>query len=603
MKKDKIKRTKQHTMLRLIKMLKPMLPSLIVVIVTVVLAAALQIIGPVFFKELTSEATLKAILITNELGKVKVNVEELLIRIGIIAAIYLAMVILQFISEFTVSKVTGKITYKLRNDIKIKLDKLPLEFFDSNSNGDIISRVSNDIDTITTAVQQIVTQLVRAFCLLIGTSIAMLVVSWQCGLVAIATFPISMGIAMFISKFSQPLFIKQQALLGKVNGKVEEAYSGYKVIKLYNKENDFEHDFCNASTRLATAGFKAFTLTNMIFPFMVFIHNVAYVIICVIAGFLSDASMIVGFFMFLNVFQQPIQSIGELSSQLQQITAASNRVFGILDAKDQVPDKPDAIVASNDTKGRVEFKDVAFSYDKNTSLIEDLNLDVMPGDSIAIVGPTGAGKTTLVNLIMRFYEVDKGSISIDGIDIRDYTRSSLRDQIGMVLQDTWLFNGTIAENIAYGNINASREEIIQAAKEAHAHHFIMTLPDGYDTILNEEGSNVSQGQKQLITIARAILSEPRILILDEATSSVDTRTEKLLQDAMTNMMKNRTTFVIAHRLSTIKNAKLILVMNKGHIIEKGNHQELLNKGGFYADLYNAQFLGNNETVDESQTNS
>ncbi len=600
----KSKEKNKGSLKRLFKMMKPMLPLLIIVVVSVVIAAVFQIIGPVFFKDLTSEATMQEILVVDPLtGLIDVDVSLLLIKVGIIAAIYVVMCTFQFIADFTVSKVTGRIMYRLRNDVKLKLDKLPLEFFDKTTNGDIISRVSNDIDLITTSIQQIVTQLIKAICLLIGTSIAMLVVNWQCGLVAIATFPICMALALFITKFSQPLFIKQQKMLGSVNSKVEEAYSGFKVIKLFNKEEDFENDFNLESTNLANAGFKAFTLTNMIFPVMQFIHNLAYVFICVLAGVLKDASMIVAFFMFLNIFQQPIQQIGELSSYLQQTNAATARVYAILDAKDQPSDKENAIIADENIKGHVEFKDVFFSYSKDTPLIENLDLVVEPGDSIAIVGPTGAGKTTLVNLIMRFYEVDKGEILIDGVDIRDYTRSSIRNQIGMVLQDTWLFNGTIAENIAYGNIDATREEIIEAAKEAHAHHFIMTLPDGYDTILNEEGSNVSQGQKQLLTIARAILSRPRILILDEATSSVDTRTEKLLQDAMTNMMKNRTTFVIAHRLSTIKNAKLILVMNKGHIIEKGSHQELLEKGGFYADLYNAQFLGNNENVDESQSNS
>ncbi len=600
----KSKEKNKGSLKRLFKMMKPMLPLLIIVVVSVVIAAVFQIIGPVFFKDLTSEATMQEILVVDPLtGLIDVDVSLLLIKVGIIAAIYVVMCTFQFIADFTVSKVTGRIMYRLRNDVKLKLDKLPLEFFDKTTNGDIISRVSNDIDLITTSIQQIVTQLIKAICLLIGTSIAMLVVNWQCGLVAIATFPICMALALFITKFSQPLFIKQQKMLGSVNSKVEEAYSGFKVIKLFNKEEDFENDFNLESTNLANAGFKAFTLTNMIFPVMQFIHNLAYVFICVLAGVLKDASMIVAFFMFLNIFQQPIQQIGELSSYLQQTNAATARVYAILDAKDQPSDIENAIIADENIKGHVEFKDVFFSYSKDTPLIENLDLVVEPGDSIAIVGPTGAGKTTLVNLIMRFYEVDKGEILIDGIDIRDYTRSSIRNQIGMVLQDTWLFNGTIAENIAYGNIDATREEIIEAAKEAHAHHFIMTLPDGYDTILNEEGSNVSQGQKQLLTIARAILSRPRILILDEATSSVDTRTEKLLQDAMTNMMKNRTTFVIAHRLSTIKNAKLILVMNKGHIIEKGSHQELLEKGGFYADLYNAQFLGNNENVDESQSNS
>ncbi|HBD06225.1 MAG TPA: hypothetical protein DCY93_02310 [Firmicutes bacterium] len=603
MKKQRTKNT-NHTMKKLVKMAKPMLPQLIVVAIMVVLSSIFQIVGPVLFQDLTSAETMAKILVADPVTFIiHVNSTLLLKTVGIIALVYFLMSFFAFVGEFMVSKITGKLTYRLRNDVKIKLDSLPLEFFDNNSNGDIISRVSNDIDLITTAIQQIVTQIIKAVCLLIGTSIAMLVTSWQCGLVAIATFPLCVLLALFISKFSQPLFIKQQALLGKVNGKVEEAYAGFKVIKLFNKEKDFQKDFDYASISLSQAGYKAFSIAGLMLPVMTFIHNLAYVIICVVAGFLGDASMIVAFFMFLNIYQQPIQQIAQLASNLQQTDAATRRVFAILDAKDEPEDKENAVIATKDIKGKVEFNNVSFSYNPDVPLIEDLSLKVSPGDSIAIVGPTGAGKTTLVNLIMRFYEINGGSLKIDGVEISDYTRDSIREQIGMVLQDTWLFNGTIADNIAYGNINATREEIIEAAKEAHAHHFIMTLPDGYDTVLNEEGTNVSQGQKQLLTIARAILSNPRILILDEATSSVDTRTEKLLQDAMTNMMKNRTTFVIAHRLSTIKNAKMILVMNKGHIIEKGNHQELLEAKGFYADLYNAQFLGNSEGVDESQTNS
>jgi len=603
MKKQKTKNT-SNTMSKLVKMAKPMLPQLIVVAIMVVLSSVFQIVGPVLFQDLTSEKTMLKILEVDSLTmKINVNSTLLLKTVGIIALVYFLMCFFAFVGEFMVSKITGKLTYRLRNDVKIKLDSLPLEFFDNNSNGDIISRVSNDIDLITTAIQQIVTQIIKAVCLLLGTSIAMLITSWQCGLVAIATFPLCVFLAIFISKFSQPLFIKQQALLGKVNGKVEEAYAGFKVIKLFNKEKDFQKDFDYASINLSQAGYKAFSIAGLMLPVMTFIHNLAYVIICVVAGFLGDASMIVAFFMFLNIYQQPIQQIAQLASNLQQTDAATRRVFAILDAKDEPEDKEDAVIATKDIKGEVEFNDVSFSYNPDIPLIENLSLKVSPGDSIAIVGPTGAGKTTLVNLIMRFYEINGGSLKIDGVEISDYTRDSIREQIGMVLQDTWLFNGTIADNIGYGNINATREEIIEAAKEAHAHHFIMTLPEGYDTVLNEEGTNVSQGQKQLLTIARAILSNPRILILDEATSSVDTRTEKLLQDAMTNMMKNRTTFVIAHRLSTIKNAKMILVMNKGHIIEKGNHQELLEAKGFYADLYNAQFLGNSEGVDESQTNS
>lgn len=598
----KPKHTKK-SFLRLFKLLKPMWKSLALIFTFVVLSSVCQILAPVFFADLTSEETMLILFQTDALGIITVNLKEMILRFAFIAGLYVAYSIFGFLGEYMVSKVGGVLTYRMRRDIKDKLDKLPLEFFDRNTNGDILSRVSNDIDTISTSMQQILTQVIKAVCLLIGTTIAMFIVSWQCALIAFATLPLSIVIALVIGKHSQPRFVQQQALLGEVNARIEESYAGFKVIKLFNKEGDINRDFVKVSNRLAAAGFSAFFFSGMMMPFMTFVSNVGYVGICVVAGLLSSTGFIVSFFMFLNIFQQPIQQVAQLSSTIQQTAAASERVFAILDGENQVSDGPDAVVATSSIEGRVDFEHVDFSYRPDQPLIEDLNLHVEPGDSIAIVGPTGAGKTTLVNLIMRFYEVTGGRILIDGTDITDYTRSSLRTQIGMVLQDTWLFNGTIAENIAYGNIEATREQIVEAAKEARAHHFIMTLPDGYDTILNEEGTNVSQGQRQLITIARAILSNPRILILDEATSSVDTRTEKALQDAMTSMMKNRTTFVIAHRLSTIKSSKMILVMNKGHIVERGSHKELLEKGGFYADLYNAQFMGNKDNVDETQSNS
>lgn len=589
---------------RLFKLLKPMAVGMTFAVIFVTIAAVLQILAPVVLKDVLSADNLSSFTSVDPVtGLIKVKLLELVLQFGVIFLLYIGMTIFDFCSQFLVAKYTGILTYHLRRDIKEKLDRLPLEYFDKNSNGDVISRVSNDTDTISTAVQQILTQLFKAIVLLVGTSIAMLVINWQCGLIAIATLPLSVLFALFVSKFSQPKFVRQQRLLGAVNGQIEEAYGGFKVLKLFNKEEDIERRFNKDSEKLADAGFKAFTLAGLMMPTMIFIHNIAYVAICVVAGFMKSPETIVVFFIFLNIFQQPIQQIAQLASSIQQTVAAAGRVFAVLDATDQTADKENAIVATEDLRGQIDFEDVSFSYMPDAPLIENLDLHVAPGDSIAIVGPTGAGKTTLVNLIMRFYEVTGGSLKIDGVDIRDYERSSIRSQIGMVLQDTWLYNGTIADNIAYGKVGASRDEIIAASKEAHAHHFIMTLEKGYDTIMNEEGSNVSQGQKQLITIARAILSDPRILILDEATSSVDTRTEKALQDAMTNMMKDRTTFVIAHRLSTIKNAKVILVMNKGHIIERGNHKELLKKGGFYADLYNTQFMGSKESVEETETNS
>lgn len=581
------------TLLRTVKMLKPFRVSIIIIMLAVTISTVFSILAPVFMYQYFSAEYIAKMFNVNLLTyKIEsINTKEFFEPFIVIGSSYIIAALFSFIAEFSTAKLSGSVTYSLRKQTKEKIDKLPLSFFDKTTNGDLLSRVTNDIDTISSSLQQIINQLFKGVFQLIGVTIAMFVIDWRLALIAFATLPVSIVIALFIAMKSQKLFVVQQRTLGQLNGQVEEVYGGFKVIKLFSKEKDVNEKFVNKSAELCNAGQKAMFFTGMIQPFLTLIHNIGYVFICVVGGILKAANSIVTFFVFLNLFQQPIQQIAQITNVIQQTAAASERVFEILDAKEEIPDCVDALDASN-IEGKVDFDNVDFSYTPEVPLIENLNLHINPGESIAIVGPTGAGKTTLVNLIMRFYEITGGQLLIDSKSIDSYNRASMRKSIGMVLQDTWLFNGTIADNIAYGRPEATREEIIEAAKEAHAHHFIELLPQGYDTILNEEASNISQGQRQLITIARAILSNPRIMILDEATSSVDTRTEKALQDAMNNMMKERTSFVIAHRLSTIKNAKIIIVMNHGHIVEQGNHKELLEKGGFYADLYNAQFMGN-----------
>lgn len=581
------------TLLRTVKMLKPFRVSIIIIMLAVIISTVFSILAPVFMYQYFSAEYIAKMFNVNLLTyKIEsINTKEFFEPFIVIGSSYIIAALFSFIAEFSTAKLSGSVTYSLRKQTKEKIDKLPLSFFDKTTNGDLLSRVTNDIDTISSSLQQIINQLFKGVFQLIGVTIAMFVIDWRLALIAFATLPVSIVIALFIAMKSQKLFVVQQRTLGQLNGQVEEVYGGFKVIKLFSKEKDVNEKFVNKSAELCNAGQKATFFTGMIQPFLTLIHNIGYVFICVVGGILKAANSIVTFFVFLNLFQQPIQQIAQITNVIQQTAAASERVFEILDAKEEIPDCVDALDASN-IEGKVDFDNVDFSYTPEVPLIENLNLHINPGESIAIVGPTGAGKTTLVNLIMRFYEITGGQLLIDSKPIDSYNRASMRKSIGMVLQDTWLFNGTIADNIAYGRPEATREEIIEAAKEAHAHHFIELLPQGYDTILNEEASNISQGQRQLITIARAILSNPRIMILDEATSSVDTRTEKALQDAMNNIMKERTSFVIAHRLSTIKNAKIIIVMNHGHIVEQGNHKELLEKGGFYADLYNAQFMGN-----------
>jgi ABC-type multidrug transport system fused ATPase/permease subunit len=515
----------------------------------------------------------------------------------ILIGIYLISALCNLTMGIVMSGVSQKTVRDLRREVDAKLAKLPLRYFDMNAHGDILSRVTNDVDTIATTLQQSLTQIITAVITIIGYIIMMITISPSLTLIVMATLPLYIIATMLIAKKSQKYFAVQQKEIGLISGHVEEMYTGHKIVKAFCHEKDSIEEFESINNRLKNAAWKAQFVSGIMFPLMNFISNIGYVGISIVGGIWITKSLlglgdILAFIQYSRSFTMPIVQTANIANIIQSTIACAERVFEILDEEEEIPDKEDAIVIEN-PRGEVTFEHVDFRYVEDVPLIEDMNLEVKPGSMVAIVGPTGAGKTTLVNLLMRFYEINSGRIKIDGVDIRDIKRSELRKMFGMVLQDTWLYNGTIKDNIAYGKEGATMEEIVNAAKAAHADHFIRTLPQGYDTVVNEEGTNISQGQKQLLTIARAILADPKILILDEATSSVDTRTEALIQKAMANLMKGRTSFVIAHRLSTIRDAENILVMNKGRIIEMGNHEELMKKGGFYADLYNSQFLGAN----------
>ncbi len=521
--------------------------------------------------------------------------------IGNIVLILLGMYIVSsgfsLIMGLVMSGVAQKTVRDMRREVDNKLARLPLKYFDKHPHGDILSRVTNDIDTIATTLQQSLTQIITSLITILGFIVMMLTISPVLTLIVIATLPLYVISTATIAKKSQKYFALQQKELGQLSGHVEEMYTGHKIVKAFGREKDSIEKFEAINDRLNAAGWKAQFISGIMFPLMNFISNLGYVGISIVGGIwiirnLLGFGDILAFIQYSRSFTMPIAQTANIANVIQSTVACAERVFEVLDEEEEVPDEPEAQIIEF-PKGRVSFEHVDFRYEEDVPLIEDMNLHVEPGRTIAIVGPTGAGKTTLVNLLMRFYEINAGKISVDGVDIRDIKRSDLRQMFGMVLQDTWLFNGTIKDNIAYGKQGATMEEIVRAAKAAHADHFIRTLPDGYNTVLNEEATNISQGQKQLLTIARAILADPIILILDEATSNVDTRTEVLIQKAMANLMQDRTSFVIAHRLSTIRDAELILVMNKGRIIEMGNHRELLAAGGFYADLYNSQFTGAN----------
>lgn len=489
--------------------------------------------------------------------------------------------------------VSQKLTYSLRNDLAKKINKLPMSYFDKKTKGEVLSIVTNDIDTVSQNLNQSITQIITAICTLIGILIMMLSISVEMTLISLLILPVTVVIVRIIVEKSQKYFKKQQDYLGHVNGQVEEVYGGHTIVKAFGGEEKALEEFRKANNELYSSAWKSQFLSGLIHPIMNFIGNVGYVAVAILGGYLAiQGKITVGniqsFIQYNKQFTQPINQIAQVSSMLQAMVAAAERVFEFLEEPEEAKDveNPKSIKG---LKGNVTFDHVQFGYDKDKIIINDFSAKIKDGQKIAIVGPTGAGKTTIVKLLMRFYDVNKGAILVDGINIKDFKREDLRKMFGMVLQDTWLFGGSIKENIRYSKPDATDTEVIEAAKAAHVHHFIKTLPQAYDMILDEETSNISSGQKQLLTIARVILADPEILILDEATSSIDTRTELQIQSAMDNLMKGRTSFIIAHRLSTIKNADLILVMNHGDIVEQGSHEELLQKGGFYADLYNSQF--------------
>ena len=507
--------------------------------------------------------------------------------------LYLTSSVFSYIQGWIMSNISMDITYRFRRDIAAKINRLPFKYFDGTSHGEVLSRITNDVDTVSQTLNQSLSQIITSVISVIGVLIMMLTISWQMTLVALLIVPLSMAVIGVVISQSQKYFKQQQDYLGHVNGHVEEMYGGHVVMKAFNGEADSVARFDGLNNVLYGAAWKSQFLSGLMMPVMNFIGNLGYVGICVLGGYLAiNKAITVGdiqaFIQYVRSFTQPITQIANISNILQQTAAAAERVFEFLNEEEEVPD-PVEPVHPADFQGLVEFKNVHFGYDPEKIIINDFSFYANPGQKIAIVGPTGAGKTTMVKLLMRFYDVNSGAITLDGHNIQDFARGDLRCMFGMVLQDTWLFNGTIMENIRYGRENATDEEVYAAAKAAHVDHFVRTLPDGYNFVLNEEASNVSQGQKQLLTIARAILVDPTILILDEATSSVDTRTEVLIQKAMIELMKDRTSFIIAHRLSTIRDADWILVMRDGDIVEQGRHEKLLARGGFYAELYNSQF--------------
>jgi ATP-binding cassette, subfamily B, multidrug efflux pump len=515
----------------------------------------------------------------------------------ILLGLYLLSAIFMFVQQYIMADVAQKTVYRLRKEVDEKLARLPLTFFDSHPHGEILSRAVNDMDNLSTTLQQSATQLITSIVTVLGVFIMMLITSWQLCLIVLGTLPLSMIISMRIARRSQGYFRQQQKALGKLTGHVEEMYTGHKVVKAFGREASAIATFTELNEQLYEAGWRAQFVSGIIMPLMMFVGNLAYVAIASVGSILVTRGTIAigdvqAFIQYAQQFTQPIAMLANIVNVIQSAVASAERIFELLDEPEELPDIAEALIGTESlSAGSVQFQHVRFGYQKAMPLIADLNIDIQAGQKIAIVGPTGAGKTTMVNLLMRFYEIEAGLILIDGVDITWRKRSDLRRTFGMVLQDTWLFSDTIHQNIAYGRENATEKEIVQAAHAAHADHFIRTLPESYQTILNQEATNISQGQKQLLTIARAFLADPEILILDEATSNVDPRTELLIQKAMNQLMQGRTSFVIAHRLSTIREADLILVMHHGTIVEQGTHQELLELKGFYTELYNSQFRG------------
>lgn len=579
---------------KLISYLSPFKFTILIVVIFAALSTVFTIVGPKILAKATDELTAGLMrIITGAAEGIDFGyiAQVLLFLVGL----YALSALFSYIQGFTMSGVSAKVSYNMRRAIMEKIDHLPVSYFHKTSQGDVLSRITNDVDTLSQSLNQSITQLITSVCSIIGVLIMMLSISWQLTLVALCIVPISLLLVGRIVKSSQKYFIGQQEYLGAVNGHVEEMYGGHVVVKAFNGEARSMEKFECENEKLYNAGWKSEFLSGLMQPIMGFVGNLGYVVVCILgASMAAGGSMTIGgiqaFIQYLRSFTQPITQMASISSQVQRTMAAAERIFNFLDEPEIVEKTPKYTVENSNIRGDIRFDHVCFGYeDTDETVIHDFSADVKAGQKIAIVGPTGAGKTTMVKLLMRFHDLKSGRIYLDGKDITEFARSDLRKEFGMVLQDTWLYSGTIMENIRYGRLDATDEEVIQAAKAAQVDHFVRTLPDGYNTILNEEATNVSQGQKQLLTIARAILSDSRIMILDEATSSVDTRTELSIQTAMDNLMRGRTSFIIAHRLSTIRNADLILCMKDGDIVEQGTHEELLAKNGFYANLYNSQF--------------
>ena len=579
------------TLRTLLKYLNKYRFALIIVFIFAIGSTIFAIIGPKILGNATTLLFNGAMAKLNGTGSIDfVGLGNTLL---FILALYLVSSIFTLVQGFTMTGITQKLTYQMRKEISLKINRMPMNYFETRTHGEVLSRITNDIDTLSQSLNQSLTQVVTSFFTIIGIFIMMLTISWQMTLIAVLTLPLSVLLVRAIVKRSQIFFKDQQANLGKVNGQVEEVYGGHTIVRVFNAEKKVLTEFNSNNKKLYDSAWKSQFFSGMMQPIMGFIGNIGYVLVSIVGGYLAiigtiTVGNILSFIQYMRSFTQPIAQVAQVSNLLQSTMAAAERVFEFLDEaeEEQTVINPTSI---KNLAGNVSFQHVHFGYSPDKIIIQDFSADIKNGQKVAIVGPTGAGKTTMVKLLMRFYDINSGAILIDGHDLKSFDRAELRKMFGMVLQDTWLFNGTIIENIRYSRQSATDEEVIAAAKAAYVHHFVQTLPGGYDLILNEEASNLSQGQKQLLTIARAILADPPILILDEATSSVDTRTEQRIQKAMDNLMQGRTSFVIAHRLSTIKNADLILVMNEGNIIEQGNHQALMELNGFYSNLYNSQF--------------
>lgn len=603
-KKEKSTQKPEHfksTLLRLVSMLKPYKVSVIVVFIVAALATVLNIFTPDIFGDIVESFTVE---INNKLNIAgyDMNFDTVIGQLIKIFVFYFGYTLCTFIQTYIMAGVSQKLICAIREKVNHKLSHMPLRYFDKNTKGEILSKIINDCDNLSNSLQNNITTVLTAAIQVIGVAIIMFVINWQLAIVSMVLVPISGFFARIISKRSKKLFRLYWDRMGDLNGHIEEMYTGHNIVRIFNHEKEAIAEFDGIADELQVSSVKANFVSGLLRPILNFFSNFTYVLVCFVGAMIvlnleqtqpghlnTNIGIIIAFIQYASMFSGPINNIASIVNTIQSCLASAERVFSLLDEKDEPADNP--VYTLDHPRGDVKFSHVSFRYLPEKPLIDDLNLEAKKGQIVAIVGPTGAGKTTLVNLLMRFYEIDSGSITIDGIDIREVSRENLRSNFGMVLQDTWIFKGTIRQNIAYGRMDATDDEIIEAAKAARLHEFIMSQPEGYDTVLEENGSNISQGQRQLLSIARALLTDPAVLILDEATSSVDTRTEVQIQEAMNHLMQGRTNFVIAHRLSTIKNADIILVMRRGAIVEQGSHEELLEKGGFYASLYNSQYQG------------